>query len=122
MVLAEKIVTAVDRGDANTRWRDFVDIAAIIESRSVRQVDLASAIAAVAAHRKVTIRPLATVLEGMPDLAQLKWATWRRKQHLQATTPERFQDLLEQCVAFADPVLEGRAVGLAWSSGLQAWD
>lgn len=30
MVLAEKIVTAVDRGSANTRWRDFVDIAAII--------------------------------------------------------------------------------------------
>lgn len=26
MVLAEKIVTAIARGDQNTRWRDFVDI------------------------------------------------------------------------------------------------
>ena len=26
MVLAEKIVTAIARGSANTRWRDFVDI------------------------------------------------------------------------------------------------
>jgi Nucleotidyl transferase AbiEii toxin, Type IV TA system len=48
MVLAEKIVTAVDRGSGNTRWRDFVDIAAIIGSRSLRQADLASAIGVVA--------------------------------------------------------------------------
>jgi hypothetical protein len=26
MVLAEKIITAVQRGTANTRWRDFVDV------------------------------------------------------------------------------------------------
>jgi hypothetical protein len=26
MVFAEKIVTALERGTANTRWRDFVDI------------------------------------------------------------------------------------------------
>lgn len=26
MVLAEKIVTATERGTANTRWRDFADI------------------------------------------------------------------------------------------------
>lgn len=29
MVLAEKIVTALERGEQNTRWRDFTDIAAI---------------------------------------------------------------------------------------------
>lgn len=32
MVLAEKIVTALERGDQNTRWRDFTDIAAISHS------------------------------------------------------------------------------------------
>lgn len=26
MVLAEKLVTAVQRGTANTRWRDFADV------------------------------------------------------------------------------------------------
>jgi hypothetical protein len=25
MVIAEKLVTALERGTANTRWRDFVD-------------------------------------------------------------------------------------------------
>ena len=41
MVLAEKIVTAIERGEQNTRWRDFTDIAAIARSRSVN-LDLSS--------------------------------------------------------------------------------
>lgn len=32
MVLAEKIVTAIDRGETNTRWRDFADIYVIINA------------------------------------------------------------------------------------------
>lgn len=32
MVLAETIVKAVERGDQNTRWRDFTNIAAIENS------------------------------------------------------------------------------------------
>ena len=121
MVLAEKIVTAVDRGGANTRWRDFVDIAAIIESRSLRQADLASAIDVVADHRKVTMSPLAGVLNGMAEIAQPKWAAWRRKQRLEGTTPARFQDLLDRCVAFTDPVLDGRVTGFTWSPASRAW-
>lgn len=35
MVLAEKIATAMSRGVANTRWRDFVDIAAIASNNTV---------------------------------------------------------------------------------------
>jgi hypothetical protein len=121
MVLAEKIVTAVDRGGANTRWRDFVDIAAIIESRSLRQADLASAIDVVADHRKVTMSPLTDVLVGMADIAQPKCAAGRRKQRLEGTTPARFQDLLDRCIAFTDPVLDGRVTGSTWSPQSRAW-
>lgn len=121
MVLAEKIVTAVDRGSANTRWRDYVDIAAIIDSHNLRQADLATAIGVVADHRKVTMRPLVGVLMGMADIAQPKWAAWRRKQRLEAVTPVRFQDLLDRCLAFADPVIDGRATGLTWSPQLRIW-
>ena len=35
MVLAEKIVTAIERGEQNTRWRDFTDISAIASTRMV---------------------------------------------------------------------------------------
>jgi len=35
MVLAEKITTAASRGTANTRWRDFADILAIVRSNDI---------------------------------------------------------------------------------------
>jgi hypothetical protein len=42
MVLAEKIVTAIARGTANTRWRDFADIYSLmlrhgVDSNTLRQ-------------------------------------------------------------------------------------
>lgn len=75
----------------------------------------------VADHRKVTMRPLADVLAGMADIAQPKWGAWRRKQRLEAATPVRFQDLLDHCLAFVGPALDGRATGLTWSPELRAW-
>ena len=121
MVLAEKIVTAIDRGDQNTRWRDFVDIAAITGSRRVLDTDLHHAIDTVAVHRTITVRPLAEVLDGFPALAQSRWRAWRRKQRLEASTPERFGDLLNACMAFADPVLHATASGRIWEPELREW-
>ncbi|MBY0443424.1 MAG: hypothetical protein K2Q25_15015 [Mycobacteriaceae bacterium] len=82
---------------------------------------MASAIGVVADHRRVTMSPLPNVLLGMADTAQPNWAAWRRKQRLEAVTPVRFQDLLDQCFAFADPVNDGRAAGLTWSPELRVW-
>jgi hypothetical protein len=121
MVLAEKIVTAIDRGAANTRWRDFVDIAAIIASRSVKQADLRTAIEAVANYRRVRLVPVATVVGSMAEVAQPKWETWRRKQRLEDVTPERFQDLLDHCIPFADGVFGDGAAGLTWSPYERTW-
>ncbi|ACZ31889.1 Domain of unknown function DUF1814 [Xylanimonas cellulosilytica DSM 15894] len=105
MVLAEKIVTAIDRGVANTRWRDFVDIATISRTQTFAGHELAAAIRTVARHRQVEIRLLAEELAGMGDIAQSRWSAWRRKQRLVDGTPEAFQVLLDDVIAFADPVL-----------------
>ncbi|GAB4084047.1 hypothetical protein GCM10028784_06770 [Myceligenerans cantabricum] len=121
MVLAEKIVTAVERGTANTRWRDFVDIAALMRTRHIRQSDLAAAIGQVAAHRGVVPQPLETVLEGMADVAQTRWAPWRRKQRLEASTPERFQEMLNEIVAFTGTALDGSSEGRAWDPEAGEW-
>jgi Nucleotidyl transferase AbiEii toxin, Type IV TA system len=93
MVMAEKYVTAIQRGTANTRWRDFVDLDRLAQT-SYDQTILAEAIQRVAAHRGVTIVPLHEVLVGYADVAQQRWTAWRRKQHLETTTPESFSDLL----------------------------
>jgi hypothetical protein len=121
MVLAEKIVTAIERGAANTRWRDFADIAAIAGVKEISADDLARSITTVAEHRRADPRLLAMALEGMGALAQSRWAAWRRKQRLEDSTPGQFQELIDQCSVFADPVLAGDAAGLAWSPAERAW-
>ena len=107
LVLAEKIVTALQRGTANTRWRDFVDIARLAH-RDVNDRALVESIRRVAEFRQVPIRPLSEVLAGYPVIAQQRWAAWRRKQGLAAMTPARFEDLVDTVITFADPLL-GRA-------------
>jgi predicted nucleotidyltransferase component of viral defense system len=105
LVLAEKIVTALQRGTANTRWRDFVDIATLAR-RGVDDDTLVEAIRRVAVFRQVPILPLREVLARYPEIAQQQWAAWRRKQGLAATTPAQFKELVDDVIAIADPVLE----------------
>lgn len=121
MVLAEKIVTAIQRGIANTRWRDFVDIDSITRKRVIAESELSHSLAAVAAHRKATLQPLAGTLAEMAETAQPKWLAWRRRQRLKTTTPEQFQTLLDRCAAFADPALSGKSTGLTWNPDESAW-
>ncbi len=103
LILAEKIVTALQRGTANTRWRDFVDIANLA-TVDLDPATLSEAINRVAKHRQTKVQPLEHVLAGYANLAQDRWAGWRRKQQL-TDTPENFSDLLEQVIAFSDPFL-----------------
>jgi hypothetical protein len=105
MILAEKIVTALQRGTANTRWRDFVDIARLSEQSGTDVSEIQAAIVRVADHRRVQVRPLSDALDGFAPLAQPRWRAWRRKQRLEATTPEDFAELLARVVEFSDRVL-----------------
>lgn len=121
MVLAEKIVTALERGEQNTRWRDFTDIASIARSRRIEGADLQEAVEVVARYREVEIEPLGYLLAGMPALAQRKWEVWRRKQRLEATTPQGFSGLLATCLAFTEPLLSGGVRKSTWEPGLGSW-
>ena len=104
LILAEKIVTAIQRGTASTRWRDFVDIASLAKTQ-LDMTHLSASLQMVAGHRQVSIRPLADVLDGYADLAQSRWSAWRNRQALHST-PEQFADLLDQVITFADPLLQ----------------
>ncbi len=121
MVLAEKIVTAIDRGVANTRWRDFVDLALISRTQSIDGQGLTASMEVVADHRKVELLSLHESLIGMGDVAQPRWSAWRRKQRLVGSTPESFQTLLDEVEVFADPVLDGSAIGHVWQPTVRAW-
>src|SRR3954451_10415678 len=43
MVVAEKIVTALQRGEANTRWRDFADVLTISRAHDLSAGELRAA-------------------------------------------------------------------------------
>ncbi len=120
MVHAEKIVTAVDRGTANTRWRDFGDVYVLSGTHAVTAPDLQAAMSTVAAHRKVQLRALRIVLDGYELIAQTRYAAWRRR-HRRDELPDQFAELLAAVIAFADPVLTGSTTDATWQPGRRVW-
>ncbi|MCL2787876.1 MAG: nucleotidyl transferase AbiEii/AbiGii toxin family protein [Micrococcales bacterium] len=120
MVYAEKIITAMQRGTANTRWRDFGDVYTLMRQHPIDGTALHRACAEVATHRKVTVEPLGLVLDGYAELAQARWAMWRRRggfDHL----PQDFATVLAAVIAFAHPPLAGEVDGLSWDPSSLAW-
>lgn len=120
MVLAEKIVTAIERGVANTRWRDFADLFTLSRKHAVNAAELRCSIQAVADHRHATPTSLTDTLEGLAQIAQPKWAAWLRRSK-QPDVPEELADVLEHIAAFADPLLSGSPPTGRWDPGVAEW-
>jgi hypothetical protein len=104
MVIAEKLVTAFERGGTNTRWRDFVDL--LLLMGHLTNTGLASeAVEVVAEHREVSLGRFREIRDDLAEHAQPKWAAWRRKQGLTERTPESLDDLLATIEPWADLLL-----------------
>jgi predicted nucleotidyltransferase component of viral defense system len=122
MVLAEKVATAIARGTANTRWRDFVDLYALAMRHPVNGATFRASLNRVAQHRKLTLVPLASVLVGYSEIAQARWAAWLKKQRLETTVPTGFAEVLDYVVPFADPIINGQARDLgSWDPVQRRW-
>ncbi|HEX5597960.1 MAG TPA: nucleotidyl transferase AbiEii/AbiGii toxin family protein [Micromonosporaceae bacterium] len=121
MVYAEKVVTAVQRGTANTRWRDFADVYLLAGQHDVNGDELGAAVRLVAEYRGVSLAPLSQILDGFPALAQRRWAAWRRKNQLDDRLPQEFAQVLQRVNSFADPALTGISGGQTWSATVMAW-
>jgi len=115
MVFAEKLVTAVARGVASTRWRDFADVVLLSSSNSVDGNEMAEALDAVATYRQVTLQPLREVLDGYATLAQERWRRWLERQGLDDRISSEFDEVPEQVFTFADPPLTGQTKDAAWT-------
>lgn len=103
MVMAEKLVTALERGKANTRWRDFADLYLLITNHDPSA--LVVALRAVARHRGVVPRALSVALAGMADTAQPRWKIWWRKQGFEGRVPSSFADVLTAIGTCVDGLL-----------------
>jgi predicted nucleotidyltransferase component of viral defense system len=121
MVLAEKIVTALERGTANTRWRDFVDIYVLTRRYSINGQTLKSSIQSVAQFREAELNPLRIALNGYAAIAQTRWHAWLRKQRLDSSIPTDFSIVLAHIVSFADGLIVRGGDQNNWDPAKASW-
>ncbi len=121
MVYAEKIITALQRGSANTRWRDFADLYVLTGRHTVDAATLHHALSTVAAFRQAPLDPLSDVLREYGPQMQPRWVAWRRRQELEDRLPHSFTEVLAAVTAFADPALTGGATGRQWNPQTRSW-
>ena len=107
-VLAEKIVTMMQRGDTNTRERDIADIIMLTRRHQIDPAEVLNAIVATATHRGATIRPLGQVVGQLGAVRQRDWQAFCRRAELDAPVPEDYQEALDEVCAFVDPMLSTR--------------
>lgn len=121
MVLAEKIITAIQRGTVNTRWRDFGDIYQLSRRFPIYSVELRVSLDAVANYRAVEMLPLSEGLSGYAEIGQTKYENWRTKNN-RLELPESFGQLLDAVYIFSDPILsESMTQDLTWDPLTFAW-
>ena len=120
MVLAEKIVTAVARGTASSRWRDFVDIYTLVQRHPIDGRTLHQSMSRVSRHRDVTLSPLKSVLEGYEEIGQARWLAWLKKQRLDTAIPNDFSAVLDVVASFSDPLIANNPVQI-WSPSTRNW-
>lgn len=104
-VLAEKIVTLIERGDTNTRERDVADIVVLARRHRPSDDELVAAITSTAAHRSVELRPVAEAVIALGELRQRTWEVFVERAGLTGRVPERYGAALDEVAALVDPLL-----------------
>lgn len=120
-VIAEKAVTAMQRGAANTRWRDWADIYTLSARHAFDSVGLAEACNAVAVHRGADVVLISALLPDYPGIAQAKWVAWRRRPDVADGLPESFTDVLRAVADFVDPPLGDLPARSTWDPVSRTW-
>lgn len=120
-VLAEKIVTMVDRGDATTRDRDFADVYILTGRHEVDAERLTAAVRATGAHRGSDLRPLRSVLVDLATVRQADWTRFLARSGLNDSAPTSLAEAIRAIADFADPVLAGEVGSGTWDPVARRW-
>lgn len=122
-MLAEKLVTAIELGRANTRVRDFVDIHLLTGTQIVQCGALRAAITATAEFRGTALIPLSRAIDGLGELRDSTYIAYRKSLgEAGVNLPPRFSDTVAAAADFVDPVLNGLGAEVFWSPKEREWD
>lgn len=120
-VLAEKLVTMIERGAATTRERDFADVVVLSRRYQIQASELLAAVSATAEHRQVALRPLAPLLGGLGDERQQAWFTFVTGAGLEELVPSTYLDAINLVAAFFDPLAGGSVESGHWDPHSGGW-
>lgn len=120
-VLAEKLVTMIDRGDTTTRDRDFADVWLLTHRHRVDAATLVAAVNATAQHRGVTLVPIAEVLTTLATDRRTGWRRYTERAGLAGNLPPTFAEVIDHVTAFADPIIEDTAADASWDPADGRW-
>ncbi len=119
--LAEKIATMMERGELNTRDRDFVDVWVLSRLHTIDAERLRTTLVAVAEHRQHPVEPLSEALAELPDRQQ-SYDALRARASFALSPPERWTDLVADVMAFVDPVVRAVDGSLSWDPETKKWE
>jgi len=117
-VIAEKAITMLSLGDANTRDRDYADVYLLSRVHPIEATTMRSALRTVAEHRDVELRPLGPLLETLRESRQRSWMAFRARVGLDVL-PDRFSDVVDAVVAFLDGLAADGV--MRWSPVEERW-
>ena len=120
-VMAEKLVTMIDRGAATTRERDFADVLLLTRRHSMDAADLLAALRATARHRGSVLRPLSGLLDTLGASRQRAWGAFVARSGMGEFLPTDYSDAIDAVGAFADPLLNGALQTGTWEPTSAAW-
>jgi len=121
-VLAEKVVTMIERGVATTRERDFADVVVLSRRYQIAASELLAAMNATAEHREAVLRPLAALLGSLGTERQQAWSTFIASAGLEAAlVPVSYSDAINLVAMFIDPLLDGSVQSGQWDPHSGSW-
>ena len=121
-VLAEKIVTAITLGAANTRVRDYADIYTLTGQHDLTHAVMGEALHATGEFRQAPLIPLSTVIDNLVELRRATYLAYRNSlgpdgDHL----PDDLGVLVDAVTTFADPLTQSAAPATAWQARHRRW-
>ncbi|HWK25605.1 MAG TPA: nucleotidyl transferase AbiEii/AbiGii toxin family protein [Solirubrobacter sp.] len=122
-VLAEKLTTAIDLAEANTRVRDLADIHTLTGAHTIPGAPMRDALTATAAFRNVDLVPLSVAVGDLAGLRRGDYRAYRQAlgrfgEHL----PDDLTDVITAAAAFADPLITSTdTANKTWGPDARRW-
>ncbi|WP_067135401.1 nucleotidyl transferase AbiEii/AbiGii toxin family protein [Microtetraspora malaysiensis] len=121
-VLAEKVITCLERSSSNTRDRDYADVWRLTGRHHLSAAPLRHALDATATHRGLVLGPLSAVIGDLAASRQLPYSAWRAKQGVDgAGYPKDFTAVVQGVTDFADPLLDAASPVSRWDRSSRTW-